>query len=297
MKLIDALPTTKYINALRHSTSDLFQKNKKNAINRVRQMYADPITSKKVSPGIWFGGGKDSLALSIVVALSGIEATHLSLDNGGDVYGHGQIFTEWRKFYKDKWGSLPKHKVYKTEKRYPYIIKDFLEWGKVYGYEDLNFWNWGQLSEAIIYEAIEKFDGEYMTDKNVLFLWGNRAGEGQERAFEISKKGIFQKISQDNALEMPYLRGLPIGDWKDIDVWALLIEQNCPISPIYSYNSIHQKKGNRAYPRTLWYCSPDVLCSQFYRWLAMYSPVQLTELCTLFPEIPERLNKSENILD
>jgi hypothetical protein len=54
------------------------------------------------------------------------------------------------------------------------------------------------------------------------------------------------------------------------------------------------KQGNKAFPRTLWYCTPEILCSQYHKWLAFYAPVQLKQLCELFPEIQAKFTTKKS---
>jgi hypothetical protein len=300
MRAIDALPKIKYIAALKHSSSEIFIRRKNNSLERVKQMYADERVNQEEIPGLWFGGGKDSMAVSILLAKAGIEVNHLSVNNGGDIKGHELIFPEWRDWYEKKFRVKPNHIVYKSEKRFPLLVRYYLDWGKSYGFRNLSFWNWGQVGETICYEISDKFQEMYVTDKdNPMMIWGSRGGEGQERAFAIAKRGLLQPINHEEGRELfaPYVRSLPIGDWKDIDVWAYLIENDAPVSVIYSYHEIAQKNGNRRFPRTLWYPSGDIFCSVFYKWMAKYSPAQLKELCELCPEIRVRLENKEKVLE
>jgi hypothetical protein len=290
MRIIDALPPKRYAAAAAHARSDQFKALKAKTIARVQQWYADPRTNQNVLPGLWFGYGKDSMAGAIILKTAGLDFCHLTINNGGDLPQHWIVQPEWEAFF----GENFYYEEYETDRTFTQIIRAYLDWGNLYGIrtkEDkaLNFWDWGGVTESITYEAIYQFDHLYGEgEKNVMYLWANRQGEGQERAFEIARAGMFQFHDQDDEKMLPYIRALPLGEWKDIDVWALLVSEDSPISPIYSMHQIPQKKGNKAFPRTLWYCTPEILCSQYYKWLAFYAPVQLKELCALFPEITTR---------
>jgi|GEM_PF-3402496 len=291
MKIIEALPKTKYSAALKHSTTPEFQALKKKSIARVQTMHNDPRVNQDEPVVLMFGGGKDSLACSILCADANLPVEHISVNTGGDVYRHEEIFPEWREFYIKKYNQEPDHFVYQTRKKYPYIIKDYFDWAHKYGYTNVNFWDWGIMEASIGWEITGKFAQEEMGNRDCpMVVWGSRRGEGQERAFQQARLGLFQEIKYvDSKEENAIIRALPIGEWKDIDVWAYLIESDAPISPIYSFNEIPQKIGNRAFPRTLWYCASNIFSAQLYRWLAKYSPSQLEELCSLFPEIQQRI--------
>ena len=290
MKIIDALPPHRYAKAAAHARSDDFKRLKAKTIKRVQQWYADPRVNQNVLPGLWFGYGKDSMAGALILKLAGLDFCHLTIDNGGDLPQHWLVKSEWEAFF----GKDLFFEEYETDRTYPEIIRAYLDWGNAYGLttkegKPLNFWDWGNVGKCITYEGLYQFHHLYGEgERNVMYLWANRGGEGMERAFEIQREGLLQLHDQDDKDLLPYIRALPIGEWKDIDVWALLISENSPISPIYSMHQIPQKKGNKAFPRTLWYCTPEILCSQYYKWLAFYAPAQLKELCKLFPEISLR---------
>ena len=157
------------------------------------------------------------------------------------------------------------------------------------GGQPLNFWDWGDVGTSISYESIYQFHHLYGDgNPNVMYMWGARGAEGMDRQFEIARAGMLQFHDQDKKDLLPWVRALPLGDWLDMDVWALLVENESPVSPIYSMHQIPQKKG-KPFPRTLWYCTPETLCSTYYKWMARYAPVQLKELCDLFPEITARM--------
>lgn len=289
MRIKDALPIEKYAKAAAHARSDEFVALKKRTIERVRSWYADPRINQNIKPALWFGYGKDSMAVAILLKLAGLEFVSLTINNGGDLPIHWTVMTEWNKYF----GEQPSE-YYTTKQPLPQIIRAYLDWGNAYGLkarngDKLNFWDWGEMQDAIGYEASHQFQFMYGNQvDNILLLWGGRRGEGQELAFEIARRGLFQMRGDKTKNEICFFRGLLIGDWKAIDVWSLLIEASAPVSPIYSFNQIPQGNGNQKFPRTLAYASPDLLSSQFYRWIAKYAPVQWKELNCLFPEIPMR---------
>ena len=299
MRVDKALPQLKYTTALKHSQSEKFQAKKEKTIKRVQDFYNDSRVNQNIIPALWFSFGKDSMATAIILRLANLPYVRLTIDNGGDLPIHWSVAPEWDKYVVDnfKFNDPDEYELYTTDRDLPIIVRSYLDWGNAYGYRTksgdlLNFWDWGLTAESIAYEAIYQFHFQYESDeRNVLWLWGNKQGEGQDRAFEIARKGLLQHIDKDKAENLPYFRGLPIGDWQDIDVWALLISEYCPVSPIYSFHQIPQKGYSRRFPRTLCYCYPDILCTHFYKWLAKYAPIQLRELKELFPEIDERFKK------
>jgi 3'-phosphoadenosine 5'-phosphosulfate sulfotransferase (PAPS reductase)/FAD synthetase len=293
MEISKALPQKKYIEAAKRAKTDEFQALKNKTIERVRTWYDDPKINQDVIPGLWFGYGKDSMATAIILELAEVDYCNLIIDCGAELPRHYDVLPEWED-YINSFGNGFYYEEYLTDDPFPLIIKKYLGWGNSYGLktkdgQPLNFWDWGEMRDSISYEAIYQFQHNYGDgNPNVMCMWGNRGAEGMERQFEISREGLIQFRDQDKKDYLPYVRGLPIGDWLDIDVWALLVEEDAPISPIYSMHQIPQKKG-KPFPRTLWYCSPEILCGTYYKWLARYAPVQLKELCDLFPEVSARL--------
>lgn len=293
MRIKQALPTEKYIKAEAHSQTEDFKRLKEKTIKRVQDFYNDPRINKNIVPALWFGFGKDSMALAIILRLAELDYVRLTIDNGYDLPIHWSVIPEWDNYISENFKSNDpdQYEFYQTDRPHPQIVRAYLDWGNAHGIRTndgklLNFWDWGEMRDSINHEAIFQFHFLYEEEeKNVLWMWANRQGEGQERAFEIAKKGLLQHVDKDDSEMLPYFRGLPIGDWKDIDVWALLISEYCPISPIYSFHQIPQKAGNKKFPRTIGYSFPELLCSTFYKWLAKYAPIQLKELNKLFPEI------------
>lgn len=293
MRIKQALPLDRYIKAEAHSKTEDFKRLKQKTIKRVQEFYKDPRVNQNIIPALWFGFGKDSMALAIILRLAELDYVRLTIDNGCDLPIHWSVMSEWDQYITDnfKFNSPDEYELYTTDRPHPQIVRAYLDWGNAYGYrtidgKKLNFWDWGDMTASINYEAMFQFHFLYEEDEeNVLWMWANRMGEGQERAFEISKKGMLTHCHKEDKNLLPFFRGQPIGDWKDIDVWALLISEYCPISPIYSFHQIPQKKGNKSFPRTLGYSSPAILCSTYYKWLARYAPLQLKELNNLFPEV------------
>lgn len=296
MRIEEALPQKKYIAAALRAKTPEFQALKQRTIERVQGWYEDPRIDKITMPGLWFGYGKDSMATAIILELADLDYCILHLDNGSDLPQHQAVIPDWEEFIGYE---LPFEK-YVTNEPIHLIIKKYLDWGNFYGLKTkeghaLSFWNWGEMRGAINYESSYQFDHLYGEGiSNIMYLWGNRGSEGMERQFEIRQMGMLQFRDQEKKDHLPWVRALPLGDWLDRDVWALLVEQDAPISPIYSFHEIPQKKGGKSFPRTLGACDPSHLCSQFYRWMARYAPVQLKELCDVFPEIPDRLTTKES---
>lgn len=300
MQIIKALPRDKYARAIAHSQTDEFKYLKQAAIARLQEWYKSPYINQNIMPALWSSLGKDSMVVSILIKLAGLECMHLVINNGGDIDSHWTVYPEWEEYMLGNFSGDLFIEFYETDRPLVKIFKDHIDWGRENGLTGkdgklVNFWNLGDLSSVIAWEGLYKFHNLYGYDDyeetgqyNVLELWGNRQGEGMEKAFEIAKKGELQFIDQDDENYVPKVRGLPIAKWKDIDVWALLASEYSPVSPIYSYHEIPQNKGAKAFPRVIAYCSPDVLSAQYFKWVCHYAPAQAKELIELFPEVPAK---------
>jgi hypothetical protein len=288
VRIVEALPLTRYASAAAHARTDKFLALKAKTIARVQEWYASLRVNQNVAPGLWFGYGKDSMATALILELADLDYCNLIIKNGAELPQHYLVEPEWAEYI----GESFYYEEYETDDDFPLIVKKYLDWGNAYGLKTeagkpLNFWDWGDMGTSVSYETIYQFHHLYGEgEPNTMYMWGARGAEGMDRQFEIARAGMFQFHDQGNE-NLPYIRALPLGDWLDIDVWALLVSEDSPISPIYSMHQIPQKKG-KPFPRTLWYCTPETLCSQYYKWMAFYAPVQLKELCELFPEIQVR---------
>lgn len=306
MRIDQALPMDRYAKAIAHSRTSEYKSLKSRTLNRLREWYQDDRINKNIYPALWSSYGKDSMAVAILLKVAKLPFINLCIKNDGEVDRHWEVINEFHSYMESNFDSAEfYYEIYQTQKPLPHILKFHINWGNEYGFTNkdgtkLDFWNHEPVKGAIAYEAIYQFHDIYAYEGytpgcgqfNVLEMWGSRKSEGMEKAFEIAKKGILQFLDQSHhgvdGKFIPKVRGLPIADWRDIDVWALLCEYYCPVSPLYSMHQIPQQKGARAFPRTLAICTPDVLSAQYFKWACRYAPSQIRELCTLFPEVPQR---------
>lgn len=294
MLIQKALPVDRFAKAAAHSRSPEFLKKRDEAIARLREWYKHPDINRRHMPCVWFGYGKDGMAVLLLLKMAGIKHfVSLVLRNGGDIAGHELIYPEFDRYF----GQFNKVE-YITQRRYIEYIYDYLTWGRAYGckkkgsQELIDFFDWGAMYDSITYETVSRYQFAYGdSEDKIMNIWGERAAEGMERAFAIKNYGLFSLTDGNSKGMMSYYRALPIGDWKDIDVWALLVSENCPVSSVYSMHQLPQKSGRGAFPRTFWYCSPHIFSSTFYKWMAHYIPSQLKEMLDLFPEIQGRLRE------
>ena len=72
MKIIDALPRKKYLDALKHSKTPGWSRKKKAAIAYCKEWAASPDINKSQLPELLFGYGKDSSALFLRLKMAGV---------------------------------------------------------------------------------------------------------------------------------------------------------------------------------------------------------------------------------
>lgn len=290
MDIREALPPKKYSDALKHSTTPEFKANVAKAIERLRKWRVAPGVAQDIPAILQFGFGKDAMAAAIVLAKAGIKFEGFVIDNLGDFPGHELVVTEWEKFMPDF-----NYVVAASTRRYIDVIKYWLDWAKYYNVTDKkgklpDFFDWGRVGDQICHELVGQF--ELLGETGVpgtMRVWGNRGSEGMERFYEVQKRGMFYLVGQPEE-DTSFWRCLPISDWRDIDVWALLVAENCPISPIYSKNEVPMGGGRKAFPRTVFWAAPEIWNPNYYRWLGYYYPALLKEAIDKFPEIKTRFD-------
>lgn len=291
MEISKALPLERYTKALTRSKSPEFLALHDKAIQEIREWLKDPRVNKKVKPACWCGGGKDSTAILLLLKLAGIDFVPQFIDNQGDLPMHYAYIPELM-----KWSGISDWKIYKTEKRLIDCRYDLKQWGLLNGVTkkdgtDVDFFDLGPLEATYDWYAYGRYAFSYSSADGVAYVLGMRAGESMQRAFEIKHEGRFQFIKREDPSPSTVCRLLPIGLWKDLDVWALLAKYNTPVSPVYSMHAVPQKQGRGAFPRTLYYCDPSVLSATYFKWLSVYCPGLLNELLEKFPEIEKRFSR------
>lgn len=245
MEIIKALPMSRYAKAAAHSKSPEFKELVLSTISMLKEWRGNEHINQEIDPCLWFSHGKDGMATFLLLKMAGIEFTALSIRNGGDVAGHELIYSDFNKYI----GSYDEV-IYETEHRLIDYIREGLEWGRSQKMTKkdkktpIDFFDWGEMATIVYYHGAGKFHFRYGNGAgNILNMWGTRAAEGMERYYEIKNNGLLSHWDEDSKNSIPMSQGLPIGLWKDIDVWALLVQENCPVSPIYGMNAIAQKKG------------------------------------------------------
>lgn len=286
MDISRALPVQKYAQAAAHSRSSEFRAKRDEAIANIRNWSKHPDVNKQFPPAVWFGYGKDAMAVSILLEAANIDFTALVILNGGDLPQHELVFPEFDRFLDFR------KIVFETELRYIEYLYDAKDWGLLNGMttksgQPINYWDLGEMADMVYWDVDLRFWGEYeQFQPDVLYFSGRRAAESMERYYEVKNKGPMHRVG-DKALEVWI--AYPLYNWRDIDVWALLVSLNCPVSPVYSMHDIPQKGGKQAFPRTYWYPEPVLMNGQYFKWLARYAPAQLRELTECFPEIEVKL--------
>jgi hypothetical protein len=297
MEISRALPTKKYVTAAAHAQTPEFKQKRDRAIANIRKWASHPSVNKRVVPAVNFGYGKDGMATVILLKMAGIPFTSLTVVNGGDLPCHALVYPEFDRFI----GNMKQVK-YETEKRYVDYMVECLRWGQKNGMTKadgdlIDYWDMGSMTDVFSWYIADRFWGVYGAPQNDILLFsGKRGAEAMDRFYLFKRQGPFHQVehkSKEEDSTYSYWAGYPLHDWKDVDVWALLVSHNCPISEIYSYHQIPQKGGKQAFPRTYWYAEPLLMNAQFYRWLAHYAPAQLKELIDFFPEIDERIKRSK----
>lgn len=285
MDIREALPPKKYSDALKHSTTPEFKANVAKAIERLQKWRVAPGVAQDIPAILHFSFGKDSMAVAILMTKAKIEFEGFVIDNLGDLPGHELVVPEFLEFMPDF-----TYDVAASSRRYIDVIKYWLDWAKYYGVTDNkgklpDFFDWGRVNDQICYELIDQFELASETGTPGTFrVWGNRGSEGMERFYEVQKRGMFYLIGEPDE-DTSFWRALPISDWRDIDVWALLVSENCPVSNIYSKHAIPMGGGKKAFPRTVFWAAPEIWNPNYYRWLGYYYPALLKEAIEKFPEI------------
>ena len=290
MRIIDALPPEKYAKAAAHARTAEFLQKRDTSIRLIREWMRLPYINKKVPPALWFSYGKDSMAVSILLKMAGVGFTPLTVHNGGDVPAHELIYEEW-----DRWFGHS-GTIFRTPYRYVEYIRELIDWGVANGITKkdgtlVDFFDLGPLEEALLWNVSLRFDSTYAADQeDVVFFWANRGAEGMYKYYKLKQYGLLQRWGGEKG-GLPYFQAEPIGFWRDIDVWALLVSADAPISPVYSMHALPQRSGKNTFPQTLWYPSSVYMGSTFYKWMSHYCPSQLAEMLQLFPEIPAFLDR------
>ena len=296
MKIIDALPRKKYLDALKHSKTPGWSRKKKAAIAYCQEWAASPEINKSQLPELLFGYGKDSSALFLLLKMAGVKFRPITVLNGGDMPQHELVFPEFDKFIDM---SQYPHVIHRTEYRYVEHLAALVQWGRDNGMthkgKPISYWNMGPLLDELYWVTADSFMGEASGfEDDVLMFSGKRTSEAMDRFYEVDRNGpFFRDGDEKGRYAFTWFNGYPIHDWKDIDVWALLVSEDVPISPVYSFHEIPQKLGKQRFPRTYWYPEPPLMNGTYYKWLARYCPAQVRELDELFPEIRERLTQGK----
>jgi 3'-phosphoadenosine 5'-phosphosulfate sulfotransferase (PAPS reductase)/FAD synthetase len=292
MDIREALPTKKYTDALKHSTTPEFKAKVNAAIGRLQSWRVHPGVDQTTPAILHFSFGKDSQATAILARKAGIEFEGFVIDNLGDFPGHELIVPEFLEFFPGF-----DYVVAFNDKRYIDVIKYWLDWAKYYNVTDKkgklpDFFDWGRVNDQICYEVVEQF--ELMSETGIagsMRIWGNRGAEGMERYYEVQRHGMFYLVGGKDE-PTSFWRCLPISDWRDIDVWALLVSENCPVSEIYSKHALPMGGGKKAFPRTVFWAAPEIWNPDYYKWLSYYYPALLKEAITKFPEIKAKFAPS-----
>ena len=288
MDVQQVLPPALYAQVWARSQSASWRQRRDRAIALLREWFSSADINPNIPPALWFGYGKDAMAVAVLLNLAGLKTITLSLDNGGDIAGHWEVVKSFDRAVQHEpiW--------YYTDRPYVEVLADLLQQAKDDGYvldddeTPLNFFNLGELEEEVAWEVRNKFFMPYTQEQSdVLYLWGNRNDEESARAEETLKHGKLYRIHWG---EQTFWRGNPIANWDEIDVWALLLSEDIPVSSIYAMHDLPQieEDSPSPMPRTLWYPSSDTYTQAFDRWLAHYSPQQHHDLIEHFPEIRDR---------
>lgn len=292
MDLQKALPADRYAKAIRRSKEASFAALVDETISDIQGWMTDSRINRKVKPAVWFSGGKDSTVLLCLLQMAGVDFVPQSIDNGGDLPQHYAFIPE----LVDALGVGKNWVYYKTEKRMIEYRKQIKDWGNANGVlkkdgSPIDFFDLGAMEDSYAWFVQDRFGWQHSSADNVVYFFGVRGGEGMERAFEVKNQGKFQYRKDPKMIPAAYFRSLPIGNWKDLDVWAFLARESLPVSPVYSMHQLPQKDGRGAFPRTLHYCDSKILSATYYKWLSHYAPGLLSEMLQTFPEISARFAK------
>lgn len=286
MKIQKALPLDMYARAAKRSQEPGWAELRDTSIENLKKWAKDPRINKKVLPCLNMSYGKDSSAAFILCKMAGIKFISRYLDNRADVATHELVIPEFDKFIGQKTS------IFRTEYSYIEYLKMCIDWGRTNNVTQpdgspLNFFQLGKMQDVFLWKVSFCFDADYYPgEEDILQIWANRSSEGMHKMFVFKKMGDFQEIKPKNSSEVRFWKAEPLANWKAMDVWALLVSENAPVSPIYSYNAIPQRKGSTGkFPQTVWYPACFHWSSEFYRWMAKYSPVQLKVLLDTFPEV------------
>lgn len=292
--IIDLLPTARIAAIKAHVAKPEFVKKVKTAIADLRAFVKHPGVNQDVTPTIWVSYGKDSMAMWLLCEEAGIKYIPCVIDNNLEFPQHYSVFEEF-----DNWLGIPPIKTFTTERDGIDYLAEALDIArsdrkskKPTTKPPIDFFN-PQEAYDIFYSFVAgRFHWEHIgKNKNTLHLWSTRGSEGMGRQWELSRCGkLFQPSFSLKPGQTPIWRGLPVGDWQDLDIWAWLMVYNPPVSPVYGMNELPQRGvGRNAAPRTLWYCDSHVFNPTFVRWLKKYAPAQLSEVIQYFPEVKEKL--------
>ena len=279
MQINKALPQKRLAQALKRANSSGWKQLYKKSVERLKRWWDTPGVNRDIVPALHFGYGKDAMATAIVMKDAGVPFTALVIDCFSDLPGHELVVPEFR-----NWFGEYDEIIYETEKGLLDYMLQWLGWARDNGV-DVDYFNWGPAESQIAWEIGGQFDMHYDEGvPGVMHVWGNRKAEAMERFYEAQKHGIFY-LDGEEGKTGSYWRALPIADWKDMDVWALLASRQCPISNVYSKHALPMGGGRKAFPRTVWWCSPEIMNPKYYKWLAYYYPALLARLNQHFPEV------------
>ena len=296
MDIAKALPVKKYAQALQHSRTQEWRDKRDQAIADINVWLKTPDINRDLAPALWDSYGKDGTTVKWLLRAAGIDFQPLSIDCGGELPPHWLCVPEIDKYFSDVRPTI----WYRTEKRFIEIVQDVLYWGRLNDVrkktgELIDFFDLGALHDEVDYQCNGRFLLEYaggIEAQNVVYFCGYRAAEQMDRYYEIQRMGLWQRHKMADPDVYSY-RGLPIGRWRDIDVWALLASENVPVSPLYSMHEVPQHGGKHAFPRTQYYCHAWGFNSNYVRWLQRYFPAQLKEIMDTFPEVREKFVTNE----
>lgn len=290
MEIIKALPITKYAAAYSHAQTRGFLERRDSAIQAIREAVRHPQINHLYPAAAWGGYGKDSCAIMILLKLAGVEWVALSVFNGGDLPVHEAYCPEFDRFLGDH-----RHTIYRTERRYVDYLVEARRFGRNNGMTKKNgslidYWELGAMDDYVNWNIDGQFSDLYASgESDILMLYGNRKAEEQWKNNEFIRRKDQSLFRVESKGGLPYWDLEPLMGWRDIDVWALLISEGAPCSPIYSMHQVPQRVGKNAFPRTLWYPSSFLMNATYYKWLAFYAPALLDELNRLFPELPAKM--------
>lgn len=281
-----------------HANSEKFKKRVRLTIAEIKSFANHPGINKNVPPNIWVSYGKDSTALWLLCVLANIEFVPCFIDHRMEIPQHYSFVEEWNDWVQDDsvvytteydgidylWHSLESHRRERRQQE--------KETGELSTKPPITFFEPQEAYASFYWLTTCRFMWQQIgTEENTLNFWSTRGSEGMGRQWELSKNGkMFQPAWSLKKGETPVWRSLPVGDWQDLDIWALLLSFDAPVSPVYGMNEISQRgKGRNSYPRTVWYCDSHVFNVQFCKWLKHYAPACLSQVMTYFPEVGQKL--------